>query len=321
MISFAKVTKSEYGQLTPVTDRIYFLTDTGEQYLNGSPYSPDQPAVETQLDAIATGIKAKMHREPVCITALNDDVDVRAYVASAGYSYNIEVSTDQVTWTTVTVNVNGSSGGNTLATLAHTGDKVYLRGNNPDLYNFRLCCAWATQDKQCHGNLSGDLMSLLQGDSFLQSDFCPDYGFYRMNLWQTKMGQLDYDGAYLHVDTLGINALQMFASSNCFAHLPDITANHLCSGAMGGAFQGSHSTVTAYDFKITNDLAQCSQLFSGCSTLNDLMVHFTSWPDGGITDWLKNVSATGTFRCPTALDTTNRGASYIPDGWTIVRID
>ena len=38
MISFAKVTAEAYAGLTPVEDRIYYITDTGEMYLNGIKY-------------------------------------------------------------------------------------------------------------------------------------------------------------------------------------------------------------------------------------------------------------------------------------------
>jgi hypothetical protein len=32
---------------------------------------------------------------------------------------------------------------------------------------------------------------------------------------------------------------------------------------------------------------------------------------------LSNVSSSGKFVCPTGLDRTQRGGSYIPEGWTI----
>ena len=40
-ISFAKVTKATYDALTPVQDRLYYIEDTGEQFLNGKPYNGD----------------------------------------------------------------------------------------------------------------------------------------------------------------------------------------------------------------------------------------------------------------------------------------
>lgn len=38
-------------------------------------------------------------------------------------------------------------------------------------------------------------------------------------------------------------------------------------------------------------------------------------------DWFNNVSATGVFECPSALDCSTRDASHVPAGWTIVRTD
>lgn len=44
MISFAALTKTSYdGLQTKVTDRLYFLTDTGELILNGVKYGTDNP--------------------------------------------------------------------------------------------------------------------------------------------------------------------------------------------------------------------------------------------------------------------------------------
>ena len=38
-MSFAKVNKSTYNGLTPVTDRLYLIEDTGELYMNGKTYN------------------------------------------------------------------------------------------------------------------------------------------------------------------------------------------------------------------------------------------------------------------------------------------
>jgi hypothetical protein len=62
----------------------------------------------------------------------------------------------------------------------------------------------------------------------------------------------------------------------------------------------------------------CPNMFSGCTNLNNINVHFSAWyPSDATFNWVKGVSSSGTFTCPAALPE-ERGASYIPEGWTRV---
>jgi hypothetical protein len=60
-------------------------------------------------------------------------------------------------------------------------------------------------------------------------------------------------------------------------------------------------------------------MFRDCTSLNYIKVGFTDWNSTRTSTsyWLSNVSSSGKFVCPSALDTTQRGDSYIPEGWTI----
>ena len=63
-------------------------------------------------------------------------------------------------------------------------------------------------------------------------------------------------------------------------------------------------------------------MFYRCISLKHLKVYFTNWigyPAYAL--WLENVSSTGVFECPSALDCSIRDASHVPAGWTIVRTD
>ena len=63
-------------------------------------------------------------------------------------------------------------------------------------------------------------------------------------------------------------------------------------------------------------------MFNGCTNLSSIEVDFIDWKSdlSATTDWLKNVSPTGTFTCPSILPETY-GTSYIPEGWTLLRND
>ena len=57
-------------------------------------------------------------------------------------------------------------------------------------------------------------------------------------------------------------------------------------------------------------------MFNGCTSLSSVEVAFTTWTSGATDNWLSGVAASGTFTCPDELPDT-RGASNIPEGWTI----
>lgn len=60
------------------------------------------------------------------------------------------------------------------------------------------------------------------------------------------------------------------------------------------------------------------ELFDGCTSLEYLKVAFTTTSSWGASDWMRNVSATGIFDCPSTLDTSTRGNNTLPAGWTVV---
>lgn len=61
------------------------------------------------------------------------------------------------------------------------------------------------------------------------------------------------------------------------------------------------------------------EMFSGCTSLQSVEVGFVNWwKQGDYQGWLKNVSDTGTFTCPAALDVSTRDEKHVPQGWTIV---
>ena len=93
----------------------------------------------------------------------------------------------------------------------------------------------------------------------------------------------------------------------------------------------TEATVPNLNFNISN-IDTVLQMFYGCTSLKHLKVYFTNWDgygvyirpwDGykGYSLWLEDVSSTGVFECPSALDCSVRDASHVPAGWTIVRTD
>jgi surface protein len=60
-------------------------------------------------------------------------------------------------------------------------------------------------------------------------------------------------------------------------------------------------------------------MFYGCTKLNNINVNFSAWnPSTATTNWVSNMSSSGTFTCPNDLPETY-GNNYIPTSWTVVR--
>ena len=56
-------------------------------------------------------------------------------------------------------------------------------------------------------------------------------------------------------------------------------------------------------------------MFSGCTSLNNISVAFSSTSTSYSKDWVKDVASNGTFTCPAGLSGT--GLYKIPNGWTV----
>lgn len=84
----------------------------------------------------------------------------------------------------------------------------------------------------------------------------------------------------------------------------------------------SLTTVPACVSSLTNiaKLGLFDSMFDGCSSLAYIETRFTAWGTSSTNptnNWMNGVAATGTFKCKSTLDQTQRDASHIPDGWTI----
>lgn len=112
MISFGKLTKSTYEALTaPVQDRLYLIEDTGELLLNGKAYNGDDGT-----------------RDWLCFTNTYDGTNtVKITLSNNATAPSLEYSMDGENWTTLTFSSTES------ATISlEDGEKVYIRGDNPD---------------------------------------------------------------------------------------------------------------------------------------------------------------------------------------------
>ena len=116
-------------------------------------------------------------------------------------------------------------------------------------------------------------------------------------------------------------------ASNCYTDMfhyctslttaPALPATTLVTYCYSQMFQGCTSLTTAPALPATTLVNNCySAMFANCTNLNTVICYANSSPKSGLTNWLLNVSSTGTFY---KLGSTNypSGASGIPTGWTV----
>ena len=337
MISFAKTTKAAYELLTPVQDRIYYITDTGEQYLNGKPYDGED------------------RRDYLCLTAKQASTTVSLKKKSSSMSdVDLEYSTDKRNWTKYSWDPETGEG--TSISLSAVGDKVYFRGDNTTFSTgssayFRFVISGKADP-------SGNVMSLLDKSCELLE--IPDTGgrmFYQLfagadsmttgtiedisglRLPATVLASYCYGSMFVFQNNLVNGAVELPAltmKDNCYRGMfqecssllypPELPATHLAQGCYSNMLQYCTSLTKAPKLPATVLATDCyKQMFRNDQSLAEIEVSFTDWnsSNGSTTNWIDmGVAASGVFKCPAALDASDTSDySHVPSGWTVARTD
>lgn len=271
MISFAKInTKSAYEALTPVQDRLYFIDETGELYMNGKPYNGDDGS-----------------RDWLCFTAGESSSTVKLNKSTSQTpTISLEYSTDGINWTAYTWNnLTGAT-----ITLASIGDKVYFRGDNSEFskntqnhYEFAMSgTIYAT----------GNIMSLISKDcsktAFNASNQRLTHLFKNCTslvtpprLPATTLCQSVYYSMFegctslavapeLPATDLGSAYTYSFMFQNCtsLTKAPDLPATTLINNCYNAMFKGCTSLAVAPDLPATTLANNCYQyMFQDCTSL------------------------------------------------------
>lgn len=112
----------------------------------------------------------------------------------------------------------------------------------------------------------------------------------------------------------------MFYGCTSLTDAPDLPATTLTLYCYSQMFQDCSLLTSAPQLPAVALVDDCYRhMFKGCTQINKINVAFNRWVSSYTTfEWLKDVSPSGTFICPEALEE-KRGESYIPEGWTIER--
>lgn len=112
----------------------------------------------------------------------------------------------------------------------------------------------------------------------------------------------------------------MFRNCISLMEAPELPATTLTSKCYTSMFTGCSGLTVAPELPATELVDRCYQyMFSGCTLLSSIKVNFTDWNDSinATLSWMYNVSANGTFTCPSNL-LQSRGNSKIPRNWDII---
>ena len=116
----------------------------------------------------------------------------------------------------------------------------------------------------------------------------------------------------------------MFNGCTGLTSAPELPATTLVTACYYSMFSGCTGLTSAPELPATKLAGFCYySMFSGCINMALIKVYFTEW-SSRTNIWVNGVSPTGTFICPTALgtnETIKRGASYCPEGWTVINED
>ena len=121
-----------------------------------------------------------------------------------------------------------------------------------------------------------------------------------------------YGGAY--------SFCKLFMDCTTLITPPEILTSYAPQGFAYCMFQRCSNLEYAPELHMTNinTNGYCYYyMFQGCTKINMVKLHATSFPTANCTtNWLSGVASTGDIWCPSSLNLANNSVSGIPQGWT-----
>ena len=270
----------------------------------------------------------------LCFTAEADNSSVQLTAVGSAPAVTLVKSFDGVNWEAYAVGE--------VIDLPSTGDFVYLAAGESGNESFGL--GQTSYHKFVINGLvaaSGDLTSLRRFDleQTTLASSCYHAMFYGCTgltsapelpatTLATNCYRNMFDGCTgltsapeLPATTLASNCYQyMFSGCTGLTSAPELPATTLAVSCYGYMFEGCTGLMSAPELPATK-LGRNSyiRMFEGCTNLSLIKVRLTTW-GASSSNWVSDVSPTGTFYKPTALPE-EYGTSRIPTGWTVVNMD
>lgn len=282
--------------------------------------------------------------------ALEDGTFTLSIPASVNsyYMTSVSYSTDNgETWTTT--NVDSTAQTITTPTITQ-GNKVLWKGVGKQMASSTSTSRYSQFSSMGNFNASGNIMSLLYGDEFINhAEFSPGstYNFcYLFNnnklisvenliLPATESVDRCYQNMFqgctgltiapaLPATTLGAQCYYgMFKDCTSLTIAPVLPATTLAYECYHSMFRGCTSLTTAPELPAITLVSGCySNMFHSCTILNYIKAMFTTTPGAGyVVSWVYKVAETGTFVKNANATWTTTGVNGIPTGWTVETAD
>ena len=168
-------------------------------------------------------------------------------------------------------------------------------------------------------NLSGNVMSMLFGDKAQGKIDLTGYNYAFLKLFNSTP-VVNVSSNFFPATTLANYCYRyMFQGCTSLVTAPNLPATTLAEYCYGGMFKGCTSLVTAPELPVTTLVDNCyNSMFNGCTSLNYIKMLATNISATNcLSNWVSNVSATGTFVKSKDATWSVTGASGIPESWTV----
>lgn len=235
----------------------------------------------------------------------------------------------QYNYTDPVTQISLNSGDNVKIKIDATGISEYTNPSNVDPLVI------STTKKT---NVYGNIMSLLYGDNFAsQTTLFNNAGIVLGRLFHNSTNLINAKNLILPATTLTTRCYSypsyklqdyiggMFYGCSSLVSAPELPATTLAQRCYESMFYGCSSLISAPELPATTLTNNCyKEMFYGCSSLEYvkcLSLSDMSASSGGsnlyVSNWLRNVSASGTFAKASGNTTWLTGNSGIPSGWTV----
>lgn len=245
---------------------------------------------------------------------------------------SLQYSKDGTNWSNYTVGEEIPLSNNQFVSFSGANEKFNL--TNAHYYNF-------SAEGEGTLSLSGDLMSLISGENvdypytfcklFLGNEKIVDASQFTLsasNISKWCYANMFKDCTNLSAapSTLPAETLKewcyqgMFAGCSNLKTAPILPATTLAKYCYYAMFYNCPSLTLAPDLEAKTLTDWCyNSMFFNCQSLNTIFAEFTDWNISGNSSksWVREVSPTGTFLCPSALNTSIRSMSYVPQNWNV----
>lgn len=278
----------------------------------------------------------KYESSPLCFTALQANSTITLNTTAS-----LEYCTDGKVWMTYVSPAQ--------ITLAHIGDIVLFRGDNDAIPRTGAYAMTLTGKFKVSGNIMSILgwKEVIEANGALQSffGFCPQIvDVSELVLPAKKIGKDAYNGMFYGTGITSLPTIKaeqvgdgsftrMFASCNSleFVDVPVPKSSSITKNAANVvSYMFRECTGLKYvNFDVSNFISLplsrswyfARSLLEGCTGLKVVKVNFDDFyvDRHFVENWLRNAAQDATLLCPPNLDTSTRGNSTVPAGWTIVR--